>query len=220
MIGATLERPIAILYTGTTATWCKGGCGRFRYPYCYVADRPYCEGCATIASIRAIVAPPAPEKAKPPKKQPKRRIGSKQLILEALSAGPASSRQLAAKLGLHQDTITTAAKWLIDRGMICAARESGGGSRSALWYALPEDIEKLRHQIATSLPEAVLRQLVTPKTTPELHKSLLNPATKCRYHLDSIKKALRQLIRERKVVQIDTAFSMYGSVTRFGKKEA
>lgn len=43
-----------VLYTGTTAAWCKGGCGKFRYPYCYLCDRPICATCAIALQLNPV----------------------------------------------------------------------------------------------------------------------------------------------------------------------
>jgi predicted transcriptional regulator len=210
---ATLERPVAILYTGTTATWCKGGCGKFRYPYCYVGDRPYCEGCAFVSGIRAVTAP---VKQKPPKKRPKARIGTKQLIPLALSSGPASGRELAERLNVHQDTITFCAKHLVARNLICCDRRRGVGAREQLWYALPKDIEKLQEKVGKALPELILEELKAgAKTAPALQELLLNRATNRKYYPESIHKALRELVRQGVVVRLDTGFRAYGEITRF-----
>lgn len=43
-----------VLYEGTTAAWCKGGCGKFRYPYAYLGDRPICATCAIALQLNPV----------------------------------------------------------------------------------------------------------------------------------------------------------------------
>ncbi len=45
----------AILCEGEKATWCKGGCGKFRYPYCTLENRPICPDCAGRLRLQVIV---------------------------------------------------------------------------------------------------------------------------------------------------------------------
>lgn len=43
-----------VLYTGTTFTWCKGVCGKFRRPLCHQGDRPICAICTGILQLKPI----------------------------------------------------------------------------------------------------------------------------------------------------------------------
>lgn len=151
---ATLERPIAILYSGKTATWCKGGCGKFRYPYCYVLDRPYCEGCALIARIEAIPALPKLKilKEKKTSKNTKRRDSSNidQEILEALADGPCNTTTLIQKTGWSHKTILCHTLALEKDRKILSFRHVGGtGGSSARWYSLIKDKNLLVRKVGT-----------------------------------------------------------------------
>lgn len=150
MTFATLDHPVAILYSGNTATWCQGGCSRFRYPYCHVGDRPYCEGCALIARIKAIPAlpaPPAPPKVKiakerRPQSNRKRRDSSNidQEILEALADEPCNTTTLIQKTGWSHKTILRHTLALEKDRKILSFRHVGGtGGSSARWYSLVKD---------------------------------------------------------------------------------
>jgi len=39
------ELKTATTYSGSTAQWCKGGCGKFRYPRCLLNGQPICAEC-------------------------------------------------------------------------------------------------------------------------------------------------------------------------------
>lgn len=197
---AALERPAAILYTGTTATWCRGGCGKFRYPYCYVADRPYCEGCAFIARLEPIAALPKLKSASEKPAQSKR--GAKHLIPSLLEDGPASTKDLAAQLGLCSDSVNLAARKLVAEGVIIAQRQRGNGARMPMYYALPGNIEKLREVVGKSLPELILQELAYgAKTKNDLHKILLNKVTEREFHFNSLEKALSRLMHDGRITK-------------------
>lgn len=200
MSTATLERPIAILYTGTSATWCKGGCGKFRYPYCHVAERPYCEGCAFVARLEPMAAP-KPKEIKAEPAQPTK-IGAMQLIPYLLEDKPLSSKNLAEQLGLCSDTINLAASKLIAKGLIVAGQRRGKATEMLKYYALPKHLEQLKEITGKSLAELILEELEHgAKTRVELQATLLNKATFKSFHVSSIRKTLYRLVRDGRVAK-------------------
>lgn len=48
---------------GEKATWCKGGCGKFRYPYSKVEERPICADCTSRLRLQ-VIAPPRQKQVK------------------------------------------------------------------------------------------------------------------------------------------------------------
>lgn len=54
----------ALLCEGEKATWCKGGCGKFRYPYCKAEDRSICADCASRLRLQIIVPPRKKQRVK------------------------------------------------------------------------------------------------------------------------------------------------------------
>lgn len=196
MSTATLERPIAILYEGKTATWCRGGCGKFRYPYCYVEDRPYCEGCAFIARLEAVTAQPKKEVVVTQKSS------TKQLIPSFLKEGPLSTKDLAAHLKLCLHSVNLAANKLAAEGIIVAKRQRGNSGRMPMYYALPEHAERLKEITGESLPELILNELKHgAKTRDELHNVLRNKILVRKFHLRSLRKALTRLIHDGRVAK-------------------
>lgn len=135
----------AILYQGQFAAWCKGGCNRFRKPYCYVENSPICHVCARKMELQVTIKPKS-------KRNPQKRtigIGNslkaremrvEDRLLKILSY-PQRSSDLAQILECNSQHLTTIARNLVEEGKIIAAREQSKNPK--LWYALPHQQQEL-----------------------------------------------------------------------------
>ena len=146
----------AILYQGQSATWCKGGCNRFRKPHCHVENSPICYMCARkmeLQPINKIVAEKTLQSLRlSSKPRQKRTIGSGNLpalkqtrvsdrLLKILRFQPHRSSDLAQILRCGSQYLTVVARNLVREGKIIAAREQSKNPQ--LWYALPRHREQL-----------------------------------------------------------------------------
>lgn len=146
--------------TEVSATWCKGGCQKFRYPYSMWCDRPICLDCTlrlglkpesrktVILESSATVELPRAHKRTPHlssiaiktvSKKPKAKthvlkVGRR--FLSELKNGPRSSVELASALGHTQLWITITGRKLVSSGSILMIREHS--TRACCWYALPQ----------------------------------------------------------------------------------
>ncbi|MGL5922148.1 hypothetical protein [Chroococcidiopsis sp.] len=135
----------AILYQGQFAAWCKGGCGRFRKPHCYVENSPICCMCARSMELELVTQP------KFKRRNNVMTVGSGNSLknremrvadrLLKLLVQPQRSSDLAQTLGCNSQHLTAVARNLIEEGKIIAAREQSKNPK--LWYALPEQREQL-----------------------------------------------------------------------------
>lgn len=196
-----------ILYDGATAQWCRGGCGKFRYPYCFVGDSPYCLDCTKLNRLNPVkrlerldrldkldifeskeVKENRPRQLKivcdfPKPKKPT----IKERIVALLQDGPQSSVGLAKTLGNHPISVSNAARLLIVEGTILSVREQS--KTPMLWYSLPVYKDELVEKTGMRLKDAINLLINSePHTAIELHQKLPG------YKLHSITCALHQMV--------------------------
>lgn len=199
----------AILYTGITATWCRGGCRKFRYPYCYLGDTPYCENCAVIAQLKPISSP-APQSQKPvcpPRKiraEPRKAISPniKDKLLKVLQNGPASSTEMTRQIGCNKASLDRRARQLTKQNLIYHGADYK--NKSCNWYSLPQDKEQLIAKLGKPTHERILEELKNgPKGSTEIARNV---------HITSsvARKTLEKLVKKNLIVaERDSRFKFY-----------
>lgn len=190
-----LEQPaIVYKYTGTLATWCKGGCGKFRYPAIFVNDKPHCERCAVAAGLTGDL-----KNSLTVGNSVFSRSQVESKVLKLLEESPTTVSRVAKQLSIVLQTAREALNALIDKRLVITKRV-GTNKNSIVWYGLAGQEEKLScciksnprglRAIAEKIHDALANE---PLSTKQLAK-LLNK------HPTSITDAALILIREGRAI--------------------